>query len=318
MTKNDALLFEFFRDLDGILNYKNDYQSLYKLYNSAVSIINKKKYSNINIQEQSGNTFLHYAGMSKNLSWSVELLKLGADPMIQNKEGLNFWALPKNYGFNHQIYKHFSSIKIDQSFPQCTKNLALSFKESLLRSNENKIHIYKNLHSIDEMLQEAKIFTQDNRLQLLLSSVELKMNPSQLIKDYISNFSTPEQNSLFLTSLYDYRHVKSEMVNELKKTNFFEREFALDTNFLNSLRHLVEKNPKDFAKKNIALTIQENLNYFINIIVRQKMDIRQEINSMSIENILTSNSYFSAQYNKILLEKNIDTPLSHKKLSYKL
>jgi hypothetical protein len=280
ITNIDNKLFEFFQELNGIINYKDEYKqpnSLSILYEECEEILNTHAYSNINVQDEYGNTFLHYVMPSLNMTYILRLIDNGANPLIQNNQNNNAFQQKISQQFLAHFYKYFEKKSI-YDFPIFSQNYNLEFKQFIFEYILEKQNIFIPCHEISLFLQKCNLDTVANTI---LSISKLTNPEISSTITYINNLNTTaEQNSLILgnSTIFKKHHTMSQykvIMNFITKS-----EFTFDYNFFK------------FLKKHYSTTYYNQFNDIIDTLFKKIVDNNYDIKQpILIPN--TGNQYVS-------------------------
>lgn len=209
MNIYDQQLQEFFFDIRDIDANRESYPRLEEIYQNAISILDKNLYSDLNIQDERGNTHLHYVFKEMKWTWAFKLLSLGADPTIENENKRNAFQMAKSidgivFFWQHREMRQYSEFKVDK-WKKETQSFHINFKKALFEYfyDKNKF----SMRSVDEaiaFLKENDLDSDKNKFILIAQSAYIKL--ADKISWYEKNYSITNnisQNSEFLSYLLD-------------------------------------------------------------------------------------------------------------------
>lgn len=284
MNKKDELLFKFFYDLDGILRYKNDYENCKSIYEKSQKILSSKSYSDINLQDEEGNTLLHYAFYYSNKNYANLLLELGANPYIKNKSNKNcFQNVYKNYDFISQwwesIYKQPMATYQYLIKDNKGQNYHPEFRQTLLeRAIENLFELSDSPNIISKELKKAKLYSHQNLINILLNPISYNKDIS-LYLDYMKNLDlTTEHNSQIILKLgqcyQGYNNNINQKDNDAILDYFNSHDFEINANIYQSLNNPFMLRTIDNNKEN---TSKFFFLFLINKLLAKKFNFHEEI-----------------------------------------
>ena len=252
MTNNyDTELQAFFYDIQGVL-YLKDFSNQWaeNIINNAIKILDKKLYSDINIQDKYGNTYLHYAMIEHNDFFIDKLLKNGANPYIKNHKNENSFASHKVTQTDIREFwtKYTRLFNIDNSLKSKTENFNYDFKQTIFQSLSSsclfdlpsKINILKDndLLNVDNLLCYSKTLDYFNPI---INEEFLKLNPSP------SNISNYLKNNLINNSNLDFDYPSEQFKESI--LNILNSNFLIDDNIVELIS---TGKPFDITPKNIV------------------------------------------------------------------
>ena len=308
MNSNDEKLTDFFYDILHVSYYQNS-EGLSKFYDECMEILKNKSYSNINIQDEDGNTYLHYITKHAQWNWFIKLLEHGADPTILNNVGRNAFQSSRQETGNLWRMSPLKDVDSfsDRGFIEPTKNFAQNFKELLfninLISNNNA---FSDISSIIEFLKKAQIDNDINRIKLV--AVSRFININEKIKWYSSNYNSAQNNTEFL--------------NKLLKAIPFEKEerklfYELVAKFLGN--KLEQNNELNKSVHSILSEVPSKLNMdfcksLVKTLIRQKFDLEvKEVNGKhTLRELIEANPVFYSVYMDETLSKKNKEPSAKK------
>lgn len=303
---NDDKLFEFFYDLKNIESMAENYPSLQKFKDECLDILNSKRYSSINVKDEKGNTFLHYAFEHINFGLVNSLLNMGADPSIKNNKERNCFQMPIAYGAIYKFWKQYDRFYFDKDYFSKTKDYCDNFKQILFNHLfEKQLTQFKSTQEIDTFLNNNNFYTQDNKLKLLIISLMIKDDDKMTY--FLSNFSDPSQNSLMLCSVID-KHGSvffRDLKNQKQIYEFFSRDFEINDDFLVTAGKIINRNKNNFILRGI-----------LNILVDKNFPIKTKINlsNQSLKDDLEKNPISKSIYQFLDLEKNMSSKIETRKI----
>jgi hypothetical protein len=295
MTNSEKIIFELFSDLKGITGYMDDFDNLKKFYNQAVSLFNKGKYSDINIQDDEGNTMLHYAMKADNFEWSEKILRKGANPFIKNNDNKNCFFMFREYGGAYTFSEKFKDIYLDDGFPQKTLGFSKEYKQSLLEDRAKKSQMFKSIDEIHDFLSKANLLSVENTSRLLSQSISIKMDDK--LSSYMKHYDGAENNTFF------FRHIAHDCANRFVfknknlETEFFDREFVDNALFVEGVCMLgLAINDFDYLK--------DTMRTIINVMFTREFDMTRPTGAKneSIEDFLNEREFIKTIFIKEKLD----------------
>lgn len=319
MNTQDELLFKFFYDLDGIIKYKDDYENCNKIYTQAQIILKNNTYSDINIQDEEGNTFLHYAFYYSNNNYIHTLLDLGANPYIKNTSNRNcFQNVYKNYNFISQFWESISKLSVSHYDFLIKKNQGKNyhpeFRQSLLEVSISKLFdIPDDVQTIVQDLKKADLYSHNNLINILFNSKVYGADLTVYL-DYIKSINlTKYENSYLLFSLSKFYNNNEANMNA-KNSNaiidyFNNNDFEIDSytykalmnyRFLESINEK-NKNTEQFFIQIISKLLSKNLNFY--------EIIKLESDNVSFIKVIENHPYANTIFKTLLLEHELNKKL---------
>lgn len=215
--------------------------------------ITDKGYSDINVQDDLGNTFFHY--LFKNHGNVELLLKNGANPYIRNKEGKNgLTYTPENI---HKFWEGFKDYKLNLIFRDKTKGyhpaLIQSIFNFLVRENNN----YVSPQSCSEFLATNNLNTLNNLASFLVFAKNIPLSRS--VDYFVDQSPSPENNMFFLNEVLSrFSRDLNEPHQCDKLIQFMEKsQFTVDSRFCTTLLSYSYGNiPEEFLDKLIAVAVK--------------------------------------------------------------
>lgn len=191
MNDFDQDIFCLLQDYQGIAyvkeNYPNENNKCNEIYENGIKFLNKKKYTDINIQDEEGNTFLHYAIIEVAPNIIKELLYNGANPYVKNNKNINCYNVKSRQlqiNFLHKIIeKEFKNIGVDFFYKKGV-NISSEFKNDLFRDNLFNIASElkeKSFLEIKSFLTSQNILNNENLISIIFKTIYFR--DKQNIKD---------------------------------------------------------------------------------------------------------------------------------------
>lgn len=230
MNKNDKILFEFLYDLEGILNSYQYSLALNKLYTDAQNIFLNKTYSNINIQNEDGNTFLHFAFEQGNHKYINQLLQSGANPYIKNNNNKNaFQVQKKNYDFMSKFWNNYEkdiNLYFD-IFIKDAKKYHPEFRQTLLDiSIEKTSGFNKNsIQYIEKSLKSINLLNNKNIINLLMKSSKFEVSENSFDKKFTYLLKLDKDDS-------DNNFILETLIDKLLRFRIAPNNLALFIKFI--------------------------------------------------------------------------------------
>lgn len=234
MTKNDIFIFTWLEDLRGLeqmsdsaclLERNSDWKLVRQEDLSCAQIIQRgqflldtKAYSDINIQDKHGNTFLHYASQYHSKKLMMSILNLGANPYIENNQGRNAFQVSREYGFMYRFWQDIeqSELMRFEAFRQRSLSFHPDFRDTLFDLLMDKNFTFSSsLTAQIDYVHQTGLMSNKN----LISMIFLSHNPvSKEHFNYLLNMErTPDDNAQII-----YRYAKHIMADVLGRE--FENE----------------------------------------------------------------------------------------------
>jgi len=219
MTPQDTHLMHYLLDYHGIRNLQGS-PDLQKFEDTAISIFVNQKYSDINVQDIEGNTFLHYAARANSLIWVEKILRHKADPTILNHEGFN----PLR-GAHIQInYTPITNkINLDDKFIENTQDFSPEFTQVIFDIKVQGVSSYfKTIDQCNRFLKSANLYSDKNRINLISYNAFVEWEDK--ISYYLENWDSRENNTHFLRRLISIpegmKVFDMKMVDQFLERNF--------------------------------------------------------------------------------------------------
>lgn len=306
MTKSEKIIFKLFSDLKGITEYMDNYDNLKKVYNTAIALFNKGKYSSINVQDEEGNTFLHYAMKSNNFELSEKILRKGANPFIKNKAGRNCFFMFQEYGAVYRFSEQFKGIRLDDDFSKKTAGFCTEYKQYMLEERAKKAQFFKSVDEVHEFLDNARLLSVENVSRLLSQSLSIKMDDK--LSSYMAQYDDKENNSFFFKELAHACANNFKIKNKNLEDKFFKREFADNAAFVKGVCILVlaVKEPE---------YLRDTMTTIINLMLHRGFDLSRATGASqeSIEDFFCSHEFikevFLREKLEFVLQKDMPTKI---------
>lgn len=299
MNSDDEKLRDFFFDIVNVSYYQNS-DGLSKFYDECVQILANKSYSDINIQDEEGNTYLHYITKHAKWNWFIELLDHGADPTIPNNDGRNAFQSSRHETGNLWRMSPLKDVDSfsDRGFVEPAKNFAPNFKEFLFNGHLlSNGHIFEDISSAIDFLQKLGIDTDINKIKLI--AVSQSINIEDKIKWYKENYNSPEYNTEFFNKIikaipYDiaekrkyYKILSQFLSNKFKQNKEFNKAAYIT---LNSI-------PNNLTMDSCKLLIKA--------LIKQKfnLDVKEGNDKHTLRELIESNPVFYSLYMDETLSK---------------
>ena len=271
MKHTDKLLFEFFWDIRGIESLRDSYDKLNILYESAKSGIEHETYSDINVKDKYGNTFLHYAFMANHSQWAITLLRKGANPYIKNRKNRNVFQSGSGYDFFSRFYeKHFRQLYFSQpDYQHNTHMFHPAFQQYLFEERlHQNITSFKHTSEVVGFLNHNQLMTDENLINLLAISLQI---PWQNKIEHLvqSGLNTPDNNSLLILRMVENIGL---LKNEKDLNWIYEHDFAPHKHFYYAMinHHFNDRFDNDKASRRETLL----LNFMIDYAVQHEFDLQ--------------------------------------------
>jgi hypothetical protein len=236
MTDIDNKLFGFFLDLKNIINYKEDNPNglCDKVYQECSIHLKEKQYSDINMQNEKGNTLLHYAFYHQKYDYCLLLINHRANPYIQNHKQANAFSVA-TFGAINNFWKLFKTYHLDDQFLIKTQGYCPEFKQAVFEENIKNNLIFLSPKEIIDFLTSNKLLTANNLILTLSQSASL--NLENKINTFITIERTPEDNSSFLASIYTFLKSKKDLNQGLPELldYIYTSKFDINTDFFKAI-----------------------------------------------------------------------------------
>jgi hypothetical protein len=306
MNDADKKLQIFFHDIVDKDLYKKN-QKLSDFYDECWEIINNKSFSNINIQDVNGNTYLHNIARKCSWNWFIDLLQLGADPTIVNKKGLNAFEVCESplaiFNFwRMTTIKELDSF-ISSEWANKTEKFAPNFKQLLFDGHliGNK-HCFRTIDKALAFLDKSGLNTDANKVKLI--AVSQYIGIQEKINWYESRYDSPEYNTDFFTKLVKAPPVYgNKYYYNVELGKFLEKDFIQNKSFNKTIMDMID----EYRQSNNEVLCRS----LIKSIIRQKFDLHEKIGhtKRSITEILQQNP---VTY-KLLLDESLHVNKTSKK-----
>lgn len=254
MNDYDKKLMEFFYDFKNIKSFKCNSINLENFYNECVDIIENKKFSDINLQDKLGNTYLHYLCMNSEWNWFIKIIELGGDPTIKNKQDKNAFQSAKSIEGVFNFWR-ISSVKELSSFylknwHNRTKNMSLNYKQFLFESYfKENTYSFSTIKSIQKFLEKANLLNHNNIINLV--SISAKINETEKFTWFTKNYFDPTFNTSFLVNLSsstEHILINKLLTKKLSQTEdlnrFLMKLFSNDINQKEDKHNLIQNSIK--------------------------------------------------------------------------
>lgn len=268
-------------------------------------ILEKKTYSDINVQDSLGNTFLHYCIKGHLWVYAKHFIMLGANPELLNNDGQSAFDL--NTASSIDYFKsNYLKVYFDDNFAKNLQLLSPSLKEWCFNNVAKDQNFFSSIEKIKSILIEANLYTKERFFKCILQNRFIQNKISYLI----NNFNTQEDNSFTLM------HVGRPDIyqdNQALFNGFFERRFVFDDNFetifISACHHLSKASQVEYLK------------LILGIVARQEMQLHSSKNLMRYINNLPQDirKHFDIlienhELNKSLSPSSNITPSKNKKI----
>lgn len=294
-TKKDFHLQSFLLDYEGIMaNQESAFLS--KFRKTAENIFEKNLYSNINVQDENGNTFLDHAMYSNLSTWVEKVLRKGGNPFLENNEHRNVFQ------YAARKFKSNYKVAVNDEFNTKTEGFCVEFKQGLFdgsvrTSRYEKSHFY----AIDDFLQSIGLVNDKNKINLSYYNWPIPIE--ERIDYFIKNFDSPENNSHFFKLLTSER--KDERIFDDKEIveKFLNREFVWDKNFKDGLATLIRNTENNEDDKD-ALIIGLNIMFDNSFSFKEQIEWDKSLEEQMLESDSLKPIYMSEKLQRTLKEKS--------------
>lgn len=306
MNQNDREIFKLLKDMKNIERSMSStssvvYPEIKDLYTKSLNLFNKKAYSDINVQDEEGNTFFHYVIDAKRVDLAKTIISRSGNPLIKNKKRENGFCLYGSKTRASLFLNEYKEIYLDENFNNKTKGFCLEFKQLIFDWKFKTPNSLKDIIEIKKYLTSVDLNTPINRLKLLQYAIFL--NYDEKLTIYENNFDTKKLNSSFLKYLTGCSDNLKSMVNI--SDSFYERNFQDNNDFESALSSVVYQ--ADYAKnKSYSIKVAQKL---IKIMLNQNFNLNKTINfKESIENQFLNHEILG----KIYLNEKFNFNLTNK------
>lgn len=253
MNDADKNLLDFFHDIGNIESYKQNSQKISDFCDKCYAIIRYKTYSNINLQDQNGNTYLHHISNRSNWTWFIKLLNLGADPTIVNNKGFNAFQVCPNTSSIFNFWRITQISNLDSfisDWDKKTENFAPNFKQFLfeghLANNNSKFN------SIEDALNFLKISGLDTNLnKIRIVGVSINIGIEEKFDWFESRYDTPEYNTEFFSKLMRSLPLIEDKERYYEKFNKFLDKEIIQNDEFNKVAKDIVSDTKDGSNDKI-------------------------------------------------------------------
>lgn len=279
MNTADKELFEYFYDLNGILDYKDSGNLCETLYQSCHKSLEENLFSDINIQDSEGNTLLHVLlhytkGTALAMKYTNILFSKGANPLILNHNDQNCFQYGSRNNIN-EFWRQFDSLGINSIFTTTTQGFNREFKQFLFNDKCKYNSFYIKPENLMKFLKDNDLYNNSNMAKLLSTNIHISIRES--IPFFQSLTSRFEDNTIFLKEMLCNKGVEVSLTRKENLQIFqdfvYNSNFSIDHEFLDMLVH----------HKISKITGQTNnwkdqlFNYFTEIVVDSNIDLNQSL-----------------------------------------
>lgn len=262
-------LFTFFFDLENILRDEYDTSSSLAIFKfKCQEYLLNREYPDINIQDEEGNTFLHYAMESGKLSYCYELLSLGSNPYVINQEGRNaFQVKKKHYNFISDFWKYYEKLSLHEFNKQALLYHS-EFRQTVFDIVLDKQFIKMPFNQLHSYLNQIDLYTIPNHINLLFSVYRPEFT-FELFQQHVVCQNNAKHHSLFLRKFYPLSFELTRTSGQLHHLHSYLKNtsFIFDNNIkklLDTYNHETKINA--FHKENLTLL-------FINLLNSSQKDL---------------------------------------------
>lgn len=301
INPDDEKIRDFFYDIKNVEYYKNS-NGLMEFYEECLLILKNKTYTDINLKDEKGNTYLHYVSKAKSWNWFMMLLEHGADPMIQNNDKRNAFQIQFDTANLWRMYplRDTDSFNGDR-WHNATKNYALNFKNFLFNNhlNDNML-VFKDIGSAIDFLKKANIDNDENRIKIV--AISHHINIKDKFKWFDDNFNSPEHNSEFISKVLKVipyiNNEKKEYLEYLM--TFIKKDLSHNQELIKMVKNVLWKPQQygeDFSKELIAELVKKNFD----------MEIKEGVKPLSILDAIEESPELNSFYYDQILSKKTKT-----------
>lgn len=199
MNEHDTALFELFYDLQGIIDYKDNGNICEELYQKCHQSLENNTFSDINVQNKDGNTFLHIVfHYVKNIELALEytniLLSKSANPFIKNHNQQNCFQYGRFETIN-TFWTRIDNIRIDDSFKTITKGFAPQLVDHIFKQCLDKNMATQNIEKCCEFLKENNLYNHSNLSKILIRNFQINLH--EAIGFFSQQETTAAENTYF-------------------------------------------------------------------------------------------------------------------------
>lgn len=270
MNESDKSLSSFFYDINNIERYLMSGAKPTKYHQACEKILKEKSYTDINIQDEKGNTYLHYLSHEGNWNWFIRLLKEGADPTIKNNDGRNAFQVCKKYDGIHNFWRLSSNRELErfsEDWNDKTKGFCKNYKQFLFDNNLNEnSHNFEKIESALEFLEKSQIDSTMNRIALVAHSFRIQTIDK---KDWFeANYGSKEESSQFLSHLVTRASLFKKDITDLM-VYFMQKDLAQTKN-MNKIAGVIIVDNSNYGKEdNLCRELFRSM-------IKNKFDFTQE------------------------------------------
>jgi hypothetical protein len=308
MNDNDKKLSEFFYDLDNLTRYKCNSPGLENFYMECEKILEDGMFTDINLQDERGNTYLHHISNKGKWDWFIKVTGYGGNPLIKNKNGRNAFQVCRSIDGIANFWR-ISSVRELESFSrpswhEQTKKYHLEYKQYLFKGylTENQ-YSFDSIDKIENFLKESQLENNLNKVALI--AISNKIEDKDKWSWFEKNCSTKEENSEFFCNLMKQTLLvnkeRTELLNTVLNLPMVQTE---DTNkiiasILNS--KIVKERDVSLADVAIKMMIEQNfdLNQIHNPYAQKKetllsiVESNPENHKIYLDNLLSKENKIS-------------------------
>ncbi|NCQ51599.1 ankyrin repeat domain-containing protein [archaeon] len=303
MNENDKKLSDFFADLKNIEYYHCNSTGLSLFRDECKNILDKKLYSDINLQNEKGNTFLHYAVNSGDWNWVIKLLSLGSDPSIINKENRNAFQCAKNTISLGNFWR-LSQVTVYNSFNRREwkvegASFSIGYKQILFDSNlSENCYSFKSIQDIDVFLNDIGLNTIINKVRLLAVSNNIKIDKKVVWLE--QNGDTAELNTEMFFHLLTpaiFTKIKQEELGLMLECNLIQNEkfnrlinliFSTKENFIGN-ENLCSKAIRAIVRMDLNLDMKVPSYSGKSLTLRETIESNPTLHTAFLDETLTNN-----------------------------
>lgn len=234
----DEDILKFFQDLDYF--YSDPETNLKKSTIEQIKFyLNTHSYSSIDMQDNKGNTLLHYACQTQNNDWIFYLLEKQANPYIKNHDDRTCFSFLDHDSQYYILDRYLKYSYTTRDFLESTKHLGQAFKESLLFSSKLSFH---SIQETISFIEQINIHKNKPFYYCYFIGRNVALNTEEKLNYYLSQThfeKTPENNSLFfafLTESYRFNKDIETIANTIEE--FAHLPFEYNRYFSNGIYNL--------------------------------------------------------------------------------
>ncbi len=296
----DEILFLFIKKVEMFANdnlYKLAVDTWEKLDLYAYSVFKNQLYSNINVQDAQGNTFLHYAVQSHSWHMARLLLVEGANPYLKNKDGID--AFNENNSSSIDYFKkNHLNFEFNDRFASTVNLMPPDLKQFCFeRSMRERKSSFESIDLLQIELLKCNLYNKDNFLKAIVNND----NIDKSLRYLLEHLNNEKDNSFTLQYALSKTHPQDH--TEMLKV-FVHRPFIFDAIFETVLYNLHLRAPSPLAKECFKIMFSIIVNNSMHITHPERISYYVDKSSPEMKD------YFNSLKEKFDLEKGISSNTS--------